>query len=355
MKIIYDHQIFFHQNQGGPSRYFVELIKELKNLNNNPIIISPIDQNIHLKEIEEKIKKKFFFPIKKSFITKALNSIISQYYFRVLDYDLYHLTYFNNSFSTKKPKIITVYDLTHEKYMNDYKLSKYPKKKIFADIDHFICISNNTKKDLIYYYGIEEQKITVTYLANSIKFSGIYKNFFNKPYFLFVGSRRRYKNFKIILDAYSKLPKINKNFDIVCFGGGNFIEEEIKYMDKLSIDINNIHFRSGSDEELCALYKSSEALIYPSKYEGFGLPLLEAMSLGCPVISSNSSSLPEVYGDAALSFSPFSVDGLIDCINKITSDNDLKQKLILKGFERVKNFSWKKCAIETNELYKKFA
>ena len=79
------------------------------------------------------------------------------------------------------------------------------------------------------------------------------------------------------------------------------------------------------------------------------------MSLGCPVISSNSSSLPEVYGSAALSFSPFSVDGLIDCINKITSDNDLKQKLILKGFERVKNFSWKKCAIETNELYKKFA
>jgi len=92
------------------------------------------------------------------------------------------------------------------------------------------------------------------------------------------------------------------NYKIVCFGGGNFIEEEINYMNKLSIDINNIHFRDGSDEELCALYKSSEALIYPSKYEGFGLPLLEAMSLGCPVISSNSSSLPEVYGECDKSF-----------------------------------------------------
>ena len=353
MKIIYDHQIFFNQNQGGPSRYFVELIKELINLNNNPTIISPIDQNIHLKEIEEKVKKKFYFQIKKNFISEILNYMISQYYFRVLDYDLYHLTYFNTSFSTKKPKIITVYDLIHEKYMIDFNLSKYPKKKIFNDIDHFICISNNTKKDLIYYYGIEEQKISVTYLANSIKFSRIKKNPFNKPYFLFVGSRKRYKNFKIILDAYSKLPKIKKNFDIVCFGGGNFIEEEIKNMNKLSIDINNIHYRDGSDEELCALYKNSEALIYPSRYEGFGLPLLEAMSLGCPVISSNSSSLPEVYGDAALSFSPFSVDSLIDCINKITTDNDLKQKLISKGYERVKNFSWKKCALETSIIYKK--
>ena len=163
MKIIYDHQIFFNQNQGGPSRYFVELIKELINLNNNPTIISPIDQNIHLKEIEEKVKKKFYFQIKKNFISEILNYMISQYYFRVLDYDLYHLTYFNTSFSTKKPKIITVYDLIHEKYMIDFNLSKYPKKKIFNDIDHFICISNNTKKDLIYYYGIEEQKISVTY------------------------------------------------------------------------------------------------------------------------------------------------------------------------------------------------
>ncbi len=124
-------------------------------------------------------------------------------------------------------------------------------------------------------------------------------------------------------------------------------------MNELSIDLKNIHFRDGSDKVLSSLYAHSEALIYPSKYEGFGLPILEAMSLGCPVISSNSSSLPEVYGNAALSFSPNSVDELIDCINKITSDNELKKKLILKGFKRVKDFSWKKCASETNNLYKK--
>ena len=265
------------------------------------------------------------------------------------------MTYYDTCFSTKKPKIITVYDLIHEKFMNEYNLKNYPKKKIFSEIDHFICISNNTKKDLIYYYGIDEKKITVTYLANSINYTGEVKNYFTKPYFLYVGKRKRYKNFKIVLESYAKLPEIRKNFDIVCFGGGDFIKEEIEYINKLSIDFNNIHFIDGSDDVLSSLYKNSEALIYPSKYEGFGLPILEAMSLGCPVISSNASSLPEVYGDAALNFSPNSDEALIDCINKITSDNELKKKLIFQGYERVKNFSWKKCAIETNEIYKKLS
>ena len=132
MKIIYDHQIFSSQKHGGPSRYFVELIKGLINLNINPLIVSPVDQNIHLKELDKKIKKKFFLKInKKNIFTNALNDIVSKYFFKVLNYDLYHLTYYNHSYTTNKPKIITVYDLIHEKYMDEFNLKNYPKKKNF--------------------------------------------------------------------------------------------------------------------------------------------------------------------------------------------------------------------------------
>lgn len=353
MNINYDHQIFSTQNLGGPSRYFVELIKELISLKNHPVVIAPFNQNIHLAEISSKFKKEFFFKIsKRNFLTQKINDLVSNYIFGKNNYDLYHLTYYNKCFKTKKPKIITVYDLIHEKFMNEFDLKSLPKKRVFENIDHFFCISNNTKNDLINYYNINEKKITVTYLANSIKNFDNLKNNFKKPYFLYVGSRKRYKNFKIFLQSFSKLPEIMKNFDIICFGGGKFIKEEIEYMNELSIDLSKLHQIDGSDQVLSSLYTYSEALVYPSKYEGFGLPILEAMSLGCPVISSNTSSLPEVYGDAALTFSPESFEELMQCLIKITTNNDLKKKLILKGFKREKKFSWKKCALKTSGIYK---
>jgi len=354
MNILYDHQIFSNQNYGGPSRYFVELIKELILLKNNPKIIAPINQNIHLNDISAEFKKEFFFKIKKkNFLTKISNKLISKYYFKLINHDLYHLTYYNDCLPSKKTKIITVYDLIHEKFMNEFKLSSLPKKKVFESIDHFICISENTKNDLINYYNIDEKKITITYLANSLKLKNFKKFKLSKPFFLYVGSRKRYKNFNLLLKSYTLNERIKKNFDIVCFGGGKLINEEINNIKNLKIDLNSIHQIEGSDEILSSLYSSAEALIYPSKYEGFGLPILEAMSFGCPVISSNASSLPEVYGDAALNFTPNSPDELLDCIDKITNDSVLKKTYIKKGYDNEKIFSWKKCAIETNELYQK--
>ena len=317
------------------------------------MIVAPINHNIHLNDIQTHFKKKYNININKNFLTKILNNSISKYYFKFMSYDLYHLTYYSECFDTTKPKVITVYDLIHEKFMDEFKLSSLPKKKIFKNIDHFICISENTKKDLINYYGINEKKITITYLANFLKTQSGKKFKLSKPFFLFVGSRKRYKNFKLLLKSYSLDEKIKKNFDIVCFGGGKFIREEINNIKDLKVDLSSMHQVEGSDEILSSLYSSAEALIYPSKYEGFGLPILEAMSLGCPVISSNTSSLPEVYGDAALNFTPTSSDELLNCITKITNNNELKEAYIKKGYNREKNFSWKKCAVETNKIYQK--
>lgn len=354
MKIFYDHQIFSNQVYGGPSRYFVELIKELIQLAEKPTIIAPINQNIYLSDINQQFKKEILFKInRKNFFTKIVNDLFSRYYFRILKHDLYHLTYYNNCFFSKKPKVITVYDLIHEKFMSEFKLNSFPKKKVFEQVDHFFCISESTKKDLINYYNIDDKKITVTYLANSLKQKTFKKFLTDKPFLLYVGSRKRYKNFELLIKSFSLCNRIKKEYDIVCFGGGKFIKEEIENMKNLSINLESVHNVQGSDETLSSIYSSAEALVYPSKYEGFGLPILEAMFFGCPVIASNTSSLPEVYGDAALTFSPNSPEELINCINKIASDSEFKRQLIKKGYEREKFFSWKKCAQETNKVYKK--
>tara|TARA_Y100001970_G_C14134985_1_gene803788 strand:- start:74 stop:1141 length:1068 start_codon:yes stop_codon:yes gene_type:complete len=353
MKILYDHQIFTNQRFGGPSRYYTELIKELIKIKNEPIVISPINNNIYLETIPSKFKKEFFLSFQKNVLLNKLNNLISKYYFNKLNYDLYHLTYYDLCFSEKKPRVITVYDLIHEKFNKEFNFNEFPKREIFKKVDHFFCISQNTKKDLMEYYNIDESKISVTYLASSIRASKKNLKSYSKPFLLYVGSRKRYKNFRLLLEAYSKLDKIKKDFDIICFGGGKFLKEEINYIKELSIKIDSIQQIEGSDEILSNLYLNATVLIYPSKYEGFGIPILEAMSLGCPVISSNVSSLPEVYGNAALGFSPNSSDELINCINKVVFDNFQRDQLIEKGLKRKNLFSWKKCAQQTNDIYKK--
>ena len=356
MKIIYDYKIFLNQKIGGPSRYFVELIKELIKINNNITVYSPAYINEYLKLLDKKYVKGTFFK-NKNYLGKLLkiyNDISSKIFFSKKNFDILHTTYYDNVNFTNKPTIITVYDLIHEIYPNEFNFNSLPKQEVFKKIDHFICISKNTQKDLIKYYGIEEKKTSVIYLSSFNKQNSTIKKHLNiKPYFLYVGSRKRYKNFILLVKAFCAIKDISQNFDIICFGGGKFIKEEYELFNKLGVNLNSIIQLNGNDESLLKLYKGATAYICTSKYEGFGLPILEAMSCGCPVISSNSSSLPEVYGDAALPFMSDSLEDLINCIEKITMNNSLKNELINKGFKQSNQFSWKKCAKETSLVYKK--
>ena len=187
--------------------------------------------------------------------------------------------------------------------------------------------------------------------SNSFKFDiDINKK---KPYILYVGSRRRYKNFNILIDAYSCSKKINDNFDIVCFGGDPFLNEELRYFKEKNISPNKIKFIQGNDNLLYNFYKNASCLVYPSLYEGFGLPIVEAMSMSCPVISSNTSSMPEIYGDSAISFNPKYSEELIKKLENLLFDSHFQLQLKNKGLKRSKEFSWEKCAQETQSVYKK--
>jgi len=359
MKIVFDYKIFFQQQFGGPSRYFSKLFEYLNKNKENAYIVSPIYTNDYLKYSNfkkniygKKISPKPFF----GRFYKYLNKNISELIISKLNPDVVHTTYYDEYLiKQKKPIILTVHDTIHEIFYKDFGFEKNhrPKKKMIDRADHIICVSTSTKKDLMEYYNVDEKKISVIY--HGVSTNEIAKNYslkIEKPFFLYVGSRKRYKNFKIFLEAYCLDRSISKDFNLICFGGGSFLAEEYELFKTLNIDSTQISNFIGDDNLLTYLYQNAQALIYPSIYEGFGMPILEAMRLECPVICSNTSSMPEVYGNSCLSFDPNSKTELAQHLSKISSNNDFRNQIIQVAHQRSKLFTWEKCAKETLKVYK---
>lgn len=356
MKILYDYSIFAHQPLGGISRYYINLDQLIKK-NNKSIILAPIHFNKFLNSYKNYkgtfIKK---FPKFTSKIFRFYNNSMSNKFLTSFKPDIFHKTYYNNYFpkNFSGKKIITVYDLIHEKFYKDYNFKENyrAKTKQLENSDSIIAISNKTKSDLIEYYNISPKKIFVTHLGiNSLPSTSEY-NIINQPYILFVGDRKRYKNFSNLLKAYSLSKKINNNFKLVLFGGGDLFESEKEIIIKYKINPNSIIQISGSDENLSSLYRFSSLFIFPSKYEGFGLPLLEAASLKCPVACSDIEVFREIMDDGAYYFNPNSVDDIIDNLEKVLLSDSLKKDLVSRASKRLSNFSWSKCADQTLKVYK---
>ena len=359
MKILLDYQIFQLQRYGGVSRYFSKLAEHLIKLNHEVKIYCPVYKNYYLRN--KKINKNVSgFGIKKypkftNPLFDYLNYNLTSRFISKIDIDILHLTYYKRIYNLKKKvkKILTIYDLIHEKfnYFYDKDLFDYKKKSIqFAD--EIICISQNTKKDLLNFYNVEESKISVIYLGVEEK-TDAHRVKSEKKIILYVGDRRKYKNFDNFLKAYSESNILVKNFEIICFGGGKFDLNEISYIKSLKILKKKIKQVSGDDNLLNKLYKCAEFLIVPSHYEGFGLPILEAMSFGCPVLCSDKSSIPEVANNAALYFDASDVDSIKHCMENFFNKSEIKNKLITNGFENIKKFKWEDCAKKTLEVYKK--
>jgi glycosyltransferase involved in cell wall biosynthesis len=370
MKILYDHTVFQFQRYGGVSRYFYELVTRLSTKEDVDISLF---QGFHINEYALSEHKQNFDsywgykwkckkPVAK-YIAHILfaipNKILFDIYMRLSDVNIYHPTYYMKGLkqNRKVPTVITVYDMIHELYPDQFIDSWFvikAKKRAISIANVIIAISENTKRDLIKIYDVPESKIKVVYLASSLQSSNpmtideLKEGYgLKRPYILYVGDRRTYKNFKILLNSY--IDHFSDDFDLICFGGGGFKTDELKNIDN-SIN-NSIIQLSGSDDLLASLYKHAFCFVYPSFYEGFGIPPLEAMSVGCPVIASNASSIPEVVGDAAILFDPHSKDELVDAIRSLY-DESKRNDFIKHGFEQEKKFSWDKMANETLDIYK---
>ena len=174
-----------------------------------------------------------------------------------------------------------------------------------------------------------------------------------RPFILYVGLRQRYKNFINAIKAYARSNKLKLNFDFVCFGGGNFSKTEEELFRSLSLDRSRIHYFEGDQLDLNYFYQKARIFIFPSLYEGFGIPLLEAMNMECPVMCSKTSCFPEIVNDAAILFDPTDIGSLEFKMEKLIYDDQLLLNLKKKGNDNLNNYSWKKCAHETEKLYKK--
>ena len=362
MKILYKHQIF-HLKYGGISRYFIELANNIASYKNKEAtvkIISPFFKNNYL---SNKNLKFLFSGLKVPdfkgsarlclMMNSFLSPILSKNYDPNIIHDTYYNTVKNNTKHTKK--IITVFDMIHELFPDQFSKKDNTtelKKFAVAEADHIICISNNTQKDLIKFFNVDVKKTSVIHLGFSFRLKEIKKpEKTNKPYLLYVGARNGYKNFTKFIEAYSA-PKIKDFYDLVIFGGSRLNEKEIAMFERLQISKKSLKEINGDDATLAGYYKNASLFVYPSLYEGFGIPPLEAMHHGCPVVCSNTSSVPEVVGNAALLFDPYSVESIRNNIISVLYDNKLRLSLISKGFEQVKKFSWEKCARETYKVYK---
>jgi len=368
MKIAFDHQIFTTQKYGGVSRYIVNLSKELLLLNQDVKIFSTLFINKYLNTIEKKHIKGYgplLYPEKLSKLLMFINNYTTNKEINKWKPSVIHETYYSKIITSNfnAPKILTVHDMIHENFMNQPEMiSKNikvleDKKKSILRADEIICVSENTKKDLLNYYNISQDKISVIHLA----VDEMFKSYPNDetfetneaPYLLFVGKRGGYKNFKTFILSIANSDKLKKDFKVIYFGGDYFSNNDIAYFKELGLRENQIIQKNGNDLLLKSLYQNAKAFVYPTFYEGFGLPPLEAMASNCPVIASNRGSIPEILEDAAEFFEPDSIDSIIQAIESVVYSEERIKELINAGSNRCNEFSWSKTAKKTLEVYQK--
>jgi glycosyltransferase involved in cell wall biosynthesis len=366
MRILLDPQIFFLQRYGGISRYYTEMYRLLKNdrqINIKcPLLVT---ENLHLRHYNlhpklipflSKIKgmSRFlaFDKIEKSKkITKQILEKKRADVFIPTYYDTYFLSSIGNI-----PFVVTVYDMIHELLPEHFKndINTVPnKKKLIEQATGVIAISENTKRDILKVYPhIDANKIHVVYLSQSINTEKIkMSNKVEEKYVLFVGVRAAYKNFDFFLKATARWLLKNE-MRLYCLGGGEFNKEELLLMESLGISNNatQIEFK---DNELAVYYTNAFAFVFPSAYEGFGIPVLESMACGCPVILPNTSSFPEVAEDAGIYFELNNASSLVEKLQDLLTDDNLRQEKINLGFKQEKKFSWERTKRECLEVYKK--
>ena len=245
--------------------------------------------------------------------------------------------------------------MIHEIYPEYFNLADQTskqKRELAQRAAKIIAISECTKRDLINLFDIPEQKIKVIHLANS---EGINAASAQPPqglpkkYLLFVGSRSQYKNFYFFINSITSLLEADSALHVVC-AGSPFNRNEKTFFEHLGL-AGRMHAYSVSDSELGVLYTQAQAFVFPSLYEGFGLPVLEAFAAKCPVVCSSSGSLPEVGERAALYFQPKDGASIRTAIRKVMSEDETRMELIERGTERLASLSWDRTAHLTGAVY----
>ncbi len=365
IKVFYDGRIYHIQPRGGVNVVFKEIFQRIGKSRKFHCLGTFPSNNI-CPDIDG-IRKAVIPKIRPNRIFPLFWRLVNEFYFLLFRPHIFHSTFFSEPYFPGKAKVVlTIHDMIFEIFSDAAWLPWQKefialKKKLACKADAIICVSESTKRDVLRIYPdiAPEKVVVIPHAVDDFFVTPVtedQKNSFRRafglvrPYFLYVGRvGDPYKNFDLLLDVYLNQASLNSRFDLVVVGSKFFTPGQQARMASLAGKVRT--FSDVSNLELKLFYGCCHTFVYPSKYEGFGLPILEAMACGVPVVTANVSSLPEVGRDAALYFNPASAEELGRCLEKIAGDNAFRDELIRKGYENIKVFSWDSAVVELEKLY----
>lgn len=365
IKLLIDYQTFILQSYGGISRYFANIHHAAQAREDIESRVGLLyTRNYYLKDYPSPLNNAFGQCLmKKQSRYHSWNKAYSRHLISKNDYTVLHPSYYNPYYIkyAKKPVVITVHDMIHERLAEYFDPGDFYvrfKRLCIENAAHIIAISETTKRDLQEILQVEESRITVVHhgyqmspdLAGQHEEVNVRK--LDSNYLLFVGDRKGYKNFPIFLTAVSELLKTDQTLKLICAGGGLFREAEQEMLMRLKVKDKVIQV-SPTDNELKSLYQHAIAFIFPSLYEGFGLPILESFKNNCPVIASNNACFKEIGEDAIAYFDPHDQHSIAATIKEVMTNEPFKEKLISNGRKQLEKFSMELCMEKTMAVYRK--
>ena len=333
MKLIFDARVLTHQAYTGVENYTQQIL-DLLNINVNLNIVKPKLANKYFAHLWTH----FILPFKKGDVLFCPANVAPIFV------------------PKNKKLVLTLHDVAFETYPNSFSIffRLYYKFIIPINIkraDKIITVSKSSKCEIEKYYPFAKEKIEVIYLGVEQSFKRL--NIQKKKQILYVGSMNERKNFSSVLKVYTLLD--NNDYTLVMVGrfASNFaLDDATKVLIDTAESNPLIEFKSDvCNNELVKIYNESMLFIFPSFYEGFGLPVLEAMACGTPVVCSDVTSLPEVGGDAVVYCDPNNVNDIVEKMEMVLSDKKLQQDMIEKGLKRAKQFTWEKAAQEHMKVF----
>lgn len=363
MRILYDHQVFSLQNHGGASVYYYELAARLGPMPGIHVdVCLGLGRSVYpfaaLQADGTRIVA-WDSDMRPGLPRYAVNEFLTGAWCATAGkWDIYHSTLYRRMPTVRARRLVaTNHDCIQERFpelFRDNGRVVRAKRKMYAQADIIICVSESSRRDVLRYYDLAPGKTRVLHqgmpkLERQPTKATEFNERLRRPYLLYVGARYAYKNFSALLDAYAS-GGFSRDYDLVVVGGGDLRPPEQRQLHALGIDRNVLLWTYVSDAILAEAYSGATLFVSPSLYEGFGLPPLEALSLGCPVLASNSASVPEICGDCACYFDPEIPGDLERGIRDTLNDPDREQRRN-RGLQQANRYNWQKNAEGTLAIY----
>lgn len=365
MRILYDHQVFSLQNAGGATRYFYELMRYFARLPEVEVdLLQGINATVYpFNQMASQKTRVVALPdwlppgTLRFLVNEAWSNAVAPFRGRM---DVYHpTTYVRSPMVRAKRVVATHHDCTHERFPElfpDVKKVLWARKALFPRVDAIICVSESCRQDLLHFYNVDPAKTRVIHhglsaLPRSPQAAATLRSQLRRDYILYVGMRAAFKNFDGLLHAFRD-SGLADSYDLLTIGGGLLSEAEQKRIAGLKLSDTVICLPRPSDEVLAEAYAGAKLFVYPSLNEGFGFPPIEAMSLGCPVLASCTSSIPEICLDAPFYFDPKDAESFRRELLRAVSDEPARAQATARGREVAAGYSWTRCGQETMAVYR---